>query len=62
MFQVYETSLHKRRVIRQLDSFDEAEAFVRGMGVVEFQADADFPGCADAFTKDGRVVCVQPAA
>lgn len=63
MYEVSElTASLSRRVIATVETFTEAEAYVRSMGVaVAFENDPDYPNCADALLKDGRCVAIQPA-
>lgn len=60
VFDVYESMAPGRRYVAQdLPTFEAAEAFVRTNYVlVCFEADADYPGCADAYSESGKVICV----
>ena len=61
MFEVFERdSRLKKNVLANRASFEAAKDFVSSLGVVMLEDDKDYPGCADAFLNDGRVVAVQP--
>lgn len=47
-------------VIKTCASFDEAVAYVEGLNPICFEKDADYPNCADAFLRDGRILAIQP--
>jgi hypothetical protein len=61
MHEIFETSITGRRdVIATAPDFAAAKARVEAMGVAFMEDDSDYPGCADAFLNDGRVVAIQP--
>ena len=61
MFEVMDVSdISRRRVIATGASFEEAKAIIKDLGVIHMEDDAAFPGTADAFLKDGRLMMVQP--
>ena len=56
-FTVFEYAHSGRRsTIADFDTFDAAEAYVQSLGLVHYERDEDFPGCADAFTNSGLIV------
>jgi hypothetical protein len=58
-FLVYESgAMSGRRELARFGDFDAAETFVKALPLVAYNRDEDYPGCADAFTKDGMVVCI----
>jgi hypothetical protein len=61
MFEIIESPTPtQRNTIATAETFEEAKAKVEAMGVVLLEDDADYPGCADAYTTDGRVLAIQP--
>lgn len=61
MFEVTEiTTTGRREVLATESSFIAAKNKVEEMGVLFMEDDADYPGCADAYLKGGRVVAIQP--
>lgn len=61
MHQIIETGMNGRRVeIATAPTFEEAKVKVEAMGASFMEDDEDFPGCADAFLSDGRVIAIQP--
>lgn len=59
-FAIYEFCGSTRHELARVDDFDAALARIEAMGSVLVEADSDYPGCADAFLRDGRVVAVEP--
>ena len=60
MFQIYTLHATHRERVTTADSFEGALAWLRGVGIVHMEEDADFPGCADAFARNGLVYSVEP--
>ena len=61
MFEIIEsTGIARRTVIDTAPTFEEAKAKVEAMGVAFMEDDADYPGCADAFLNDSRLIAIQP--
>lgn len=60
MIEVLEWNGGRAAVLRTFDDFAAACAYVVGLGCWAFEPDADHPGCADAFTRSGLVIAIQP--
>ena len=45
-------------LLASFDTFEAAERYVLGKGVVDYERDADHDGCADAFLRSGVVVSI----
>jgi G:T-mismatch repair DNA endonuclease (very short patch repair protein) len=62
MINIYEQSQYSPRktVIATAPTFEEAKAKVEAMGVSFMEDDSDYPGCADAYMNDGRIIVIQP--
>lgn len=61
MFEIYESPNPERRhIIATVPTFAEAKNKVEAMGVAFMEDDPDYEGCVDAYTKDGRVISIQP--
>ena len=62
-FAIYETSpAGTRYTVAVCATFKAAERKIQKIGVIHYERDADYPGCADAMMKDGRVLSVGPIA
>lgn len=60
MYEIIEVNMNARRtVIATAASFEDAKKLIADKAAF-MEDDADFPDCADAFLKDGRVVAIQP--
>ena len=55
MFTVRSNLIH---VIGTFDTEAEALAFVERLRPISMEADADYPGCWDAITEDGRIISI----
>ena len=61
MFEILEFPTPSQRIVLgTFPSFDEAKDAVTAMGVIHMEDDDDYPGCADAYLTDQRIICVQP--
>ncbi len=58
--EVIETNYPRRTVVATFDTFTQAESYVLGLGVIAYELDRQYPGCADAYTKAGTVLAIQP--
>jgi hypothetical protein len=58
--EVREVSGFAFKTLATLDTFEAAKDYVNGLDPLLVEDDKDYPGCADAFLKDGRVVAIQP--
>jgi hypothetical protein len=61
MFDIFQSSIHSRRVMSTHATFEAAEAALLAMEPVHYERDADNPGCADAYLKTAVVVCIEPS-
>ncbi len=46
--------------IGEFETADQAIEKARAIGAVMIEADVDFPGCFDAFTKHGALLKIEP--
>lgn len=61
MFEITELEMNgHRKIISTRNTFECAKAEAVAMGVSYMEDDADYPGCADAYLTDGRVIAIQP--
>jgi hypothetical protein len=60
MFEVIENHGIRREVVATADTFAAAKEKVNAMGVEFMEDDADHADCADAYTKSGRILAIQP--
>ena len=50
-------------ILKEYPTFDDAFTELKARPDFVFgEADADNPGCADAFLSDGRLIVIEPAA
>ena len=62
MFKVYESNgVSSKREIVQFDTFLAAFAYIQNQFPISLELDHDNKGCADAYMKDGRILCIEPA-
>lgn len=55
------TGAFTRNTIATTDNFEAAKAFVNtSYDVVYMEDDSDHENCADAYLRDGRLICIQP--
>ena len=60
MFKVKEMGgIGATTIIATFQTFDEAERYVLEREIVCYERDADNPGCADAFLRDGRLWAIE---
>jgi hypothetical protein len=60
MFKVKEMGgIGAMTIIATFQTFDEAERYVLEREIVCYERDADNPGCADAFLRDGRLWAIE---
>ncbi len=61
MYEIIETNMHgRRKVLATAADFTAAKGAVDAMGVAFMEDDSTYPGCADAYLSDGRVIAIQP--
>lgn len=60
MFNIIETNMSRRNVIKTAPTFETAIDALCEMGVAFMEEDADYPDCADALLNDGRIVVIEP--
>lgn len=60
MIEVIEMIASRRNVLARLDTFEAAKAKVESMGIAHMEDDSDYPNCADALLRDGRIIAIQP--
>lgn len=61
MIVISEAGMNGRNVeLMKVETFEDAKDYVHTLNPVCFEYDVDHKDCADAYLKDGRVLCIQP--
>ena len=61
MFAIYESNgLHQTKLV-EFATFMAAYTYVKKQEPISLEQDFDYPGCADAYMKDGRILTIEPA-
>ena len=60
IYRLSESPHGRRDVISYFSTFEAAKDVALSLNPIDFEEDADHPGCADFITKDGTIYAIEP--